>query len=136
MLNKLGSNLLLIAAVTCAPLLLLQGIWLAVQATPFTLILIVGTTLLGFGLLFMGIGLLQQAFVGLGDQISLPQGTDALSVLAQLGLGLLMTVLMQSSSAAMQLSRLDLPTPDSPTMAMNSPGSTRRFTWLNTGVSP
>ncbi len=53
MLNKLGSNLLLIAAVTCAPLLLLQGIWLAVQATPFTLILIVGTTLLGFGLLFM-----------------------------------------------------------------------------------
>lgn len=53
MLNKLGSNLLLIAAVTCAPLLLLQGIWLAVQATPFTLVLIVGTTLLGFGLLFM-----------------------------------------------------------------------------------
>ena len=33
MLNKLGSNLLLIAAVTCAPLLLLQGIWLAAQAT-------------------------------------------------------------------------------------------------------
>ncbi|MGX5835159.1 EAL domain-containing protein [Aeromonas piscicola] len=53
MLNKLGSNLLLIAAVTCAPLLLLQGIWLAAQATPFTLILIVGTTLLGFGLLLM-----------------------------------------------------------------------------------
>jgi diguanylate cyclase (GGDEF)-like protein len=53
MLNKLGSNLLLIAAVTCAPLLLLQGIWLTVQATPFTLILIVGTTLLGFGLLLM-----------------------------------------------------------------------------------
>jgi diguanylate cyclase (GGDEF)-like protein len=53
MLNKLGSNLLLIAAVTCAPLLLLQGIWLTAQATPFTLILIVGTTLLGFGLLLM-----------------------------------------------------------------------------------
>ncbi|OCA61288.1 diguanylate phosphodiesterase [Aeromonas piscicola] len=53
MLNKLGSNLLLIAAVTCAPLLLLQGIWLTVQATPFTLIFIVGTTLLGFGLLLM-----------------------------------------------------------------------------------
>lgn len=53
MLNKLGSNLLLIAAVTCAPLLLLQGIWLAAQATPLTLTLILGTFLLGFGLLFM-----------------------------------------------------------------------------------
>ncbi|ATP09979.1 EAL domain-containing protein [Aeromonas salmonicida] len=53
MLNKLGSNLLLIAAVTCAPLLLLQGIWLAAQATPLTLTLILGTSLLGFGLLFM-----------------------------------------------------------------------------------
>ncbi|HGY1012048.1 TPA: EAL domain-containing protein [Aeromonas salmonicida subsp. smithia] len=53
MLNKLGSNLLLIAAVTCAPLLLLQGIWLAAQATPITLTLILGTSLLGFGLLFM-----------------------------------------------------------------------------------
>lgn len=53
MLNKLGSNLLLIAAVTSAPLLLLQGIWLAAQATPLTLTLILGTSLLGFGLLFM-----------------------------------------------------------------------------------
>lgn len=63
----------------------------------------IGTALAGFGLLFMGIGLLQQAFVGVGDQISLPQGNDALSVLAQLGIGLLMTVLMQSSSAAMTI---------------------------------
>jgi phosphate:Na+ symporter len=62
-----------------------------------------GTALAGFGLLFMGIGLLQQAFVGLATEISLPQGTDALSVLAQLGIGLLMTVLMQSSSAALTI---------------------------------
>lgn len=62
-----------------------------------------GTTLAGFGLLFMGIGLLQQAFVGLAEQISLPQGTDALSALTQLGIGLLMTVLMQSSSAALTI---------------------------------
>ncbi len=62
-----------------------------------------GTAMAGFGLLFMGIGLLQQAFVGLAEQISLPQGTDALSVLAQLGIGLLMTVLMQSSSAALTI---------------------------------
>lgn len=63
----------------------------------------IGTALAGFGLLFMGIGLLQQAFVGLADHISLPQGNDALSVLAQLGIGLMMTVLMQSSSAAMTI---------------------------------
>lgn len=63
----------------------------------------IGTALAGFGLLFMGIGLLQQAFVGLSDHISLPQGNDAWSVLAQLGIGLLMTVLMQSSSAAMTI---------------------------------
>lgn len=62
-----------------------------------------GTALAGFGLLFLGIGMLQQAFVGLAGQISLPQGTDALSVLAQLGIGLMMTVLMQSSSAAMTI---------------------------------
>lgn len=62
-----------------------------------------GTALAGFGLLFLGIGMLQQAFLGLAGQISLPQGTDALSVLAQLGIGLMMTVLMQSSSAAMTI---------------------------------
>ncbi|MDZ4187043.1 MAG: Na/Pi symporter [Hydrogenophaga sp.] len=62
-----------------------------------------GTALAGFGLLFMGIGLLQQAFVGLADHISLPQGNDALSVLAQLGIGLMMTVLMQSSAAALTI---------------------------------
>jgi phosphate:Na+ symporter len=34
----------------------------------------IGTALAGFGLLFMGIALLQQAFAGLAGQISLPQG--------------------------------------------------------------
>jgi len=63
----------------------------------------VGTALAGFGLLFMGIALLQQAFAGLASQISLPQGEGSLAVLAQLGVGLLMTVLMQSSSAAMAI---------------------------------
>lgn len=62
-----------------------------------------GTALAGFGLLFMGIALLQQAFAGLAGQISLPQGDGALVVLAQLGIGVLMTVLMQSSSAAMAI---------------------------------
>ncbi len=63
----------------------------------------IGTALAGFGLLFMGIALLQQAFAGLVGQISLPQGDGPLGVLAQLGIGLLMTVLMQSSSAAMAI---------------------------------
>lgn len=63
----------------------------------------IGTALAGFGLLFMGIALLQQAFAGLAGQISLPQGDGPASVLAQLGIGLLMTVLMQSSSAAMAI---------------------------------
>jgi len=60
-----------------------------------------GTALAGFGLLFLGIAMLQQAFAGLPGQLSLPQGEGALAVLAQLGVGALMTVLMQSSSAAM-----------------------------------
>ncbi len=63
----------------------------------------IGTALAGFGLLFMGIALLQQAFAGLAGQISLPQGTGPLAVLAQLGIGVIMTVLMQSSSAAMAI---------------------------------
>lgn len=62
-----------------------------------------GTALAGFGLLFMGIALLQQAFAGLAGRISLPEGEGPLAVLAQLGIGLLMTVLMQSSSAAMAI---------------------------------
>jgi len=63
----------------------------------------IGTALAGFGLLFMGIALLQQAFAGLAGQISLPQGDGPLVLLAQLGIGALMTVLMQSSSAAMAI---------------------------------
>lgn len=63
----------------------------------------IGTALAGFGLLFMGIALLQQAFAGLAGQISLPQGDGPLAVLAQLGIGVVMTVLMQSSSASMAI---------------------------------
>ena len=36
----------------------------------------------------------------------------------------------------MQLSSVDLPTPDSPTMATNSPRATSSETFENTGVSP
>jgi phosphate:Na+ symporter len=63
----------------------------------------IGTAVAGFGLLFMGIGLLQQSFTGLAGQLSLPQGDGALIVGAQLLIGLLMTVLMQSSSASIAI---------------------------------
>jgi len=63
----------------------------------------IGTALAGFGLLFLGIGLLQAAFGGLTDQFSLPQGEGVVVLLSQLGIGLLMTLVMQSSSAAMTI---------------------------------
>jgi hypothetical protein len=44
--------------------------------------------------------------------------------------------LVPVSSAAMQFSSVDLPTPDSPTMATNSPGATLSETLANTAVSP
>lgn len=62
-----------------------------------------GSTLAGFGLLFFGIALLQESFIGLADQVSLPQGEGALAVLVQVGIGALMTVLMQSSSASIAI---------------------------------
>ncbi|WP_324016713.1 EAL domain-containing protein [Aeromonas hydrophila] len=53
MLNKLGSNQLLVIALLCAPLLLLQGLWLAFTSTLLTLLIILATSLLGFSLLSM-----------------------------------------------------------------------------------
>ncbi|MGL6475928.1 EAL domain-containing protein [Aeromonas hydrophila] len=61
MLNKLGSNQLLVIALLCAPLLLLQGLWLAFTSTLLTLLIILTTSLLGFGLLSMLTLRLQQA---------------------------------------------------------------------------
>ena len=61
----------------------------------------VGDALAGFGLLFVGISMLQQAFAGLAGSIALPQGEGPLPVLAQVLAGALLTVLMQSSSASM-----------------------------------
>lgn len=62
-----------------------------------------GTALAGFGLLFMGIALLQQAFSTPAAHIQLPTGDGVRALAAQLGMGVLMTVLMQSSSAAMAI---------------------------------
>lgn len=60
-----------------------------------------GSAAAGLGLLFLGIAMLQEAFAGLAATVQLPSGTGPLAALAQLGIGALLTVLMQSSSASM-----------------------------------
>ncbi|MBQ4677252.1 GGDEF domain-containing protein [Aeromonas hydrophila] len=69
MLNKLGSNQLLVIALLCAPLLLLQGLWLAFTSTLLTLLIILATSLLGFGLLSMLTLRLQQAECSHQEQV-------------------------------------------------------------------
>ncbi|MFP5465489.1 MAG: Na/Pi cotransporter family protein [Gammaproteobacteria bacterium] len=60
-----------------------------------------GMTLAGFGVLFLGIDILKDTFTGIGGQMALPGGGGVLGVLAHVGAGVLLTVLMQSSSAAL-----------------------------------
>jgi phosphate:Na+ symporter len=60
-----------------------------------------GMTLAGFGVLFLGIDILKDTFTDIGGQMALPGGGGALGVLAHVGAGVLLTVLMQSSSAAL-----------------------------------
>ncbi|WP_323938007.1 EAL domain-containing protein [Aeromonas hydrophila] len=69
MLNKLGSNQLLVIALLCAPLLLLQGLWLAFTSTLLTLLIILATSLLGFGLLSMLTLRLQQVVRSHQEQV-------------------------------------------------------------------
>lgn len=60
-----------------------------------------GMTLAGFGVLFLGIDVLKDTFTDLGSEMALPEGSGVLGVLAHVGAGALLTVLMQSSSAAL-----------------------------------
>ncbi|MCF8198813.1 MAG: Na/Pi symporter [Sulfuritalea sp.] len=62
-----------------------------------------GTALAGFGVLFLGIGFLQQAFSGEGFDLSEISGEGVRSVILLMLAGLLMTVIMQSSSAALAI---------------------------------
>lgn len=62
-----------------------------------------GMTLAGFGVLFLGIDVLKTSFSDLGSQMTLPGGSGVLGVLAHVGAGALLTVLMQSSSAALAI---------------------------------
>jgi len=56
----------------------------------------------GFGLFFLGIGILKDAFADVGNGLSLAQySADGLGLLLFTGFGFLLTFLMQSSSAAM-----------------------------------
>ena len=60
-----------------------------------------GSAVAGLGLLFLGIAMLQEAFVGVAASVELPDGRGVLGTVAQVGVGALLTVLMQSSSASM-----------------------------------
>jgi phosphate:Na+ symporter len=63
-----------------------------------------GEALAGFGIFFLGIDVLKSGFEGLGSGIHLAwQGHGALSILFYLALGFLLTVIMQSSSAAIAI---------------------------------
>ncbi|MCU0928894.1 MAG: Na/Pi symporter, partial [Burkholderiaceae bacterium] len=59
-----------------------------------------GQAVAGFGLLFLGIGLLQQSFLGLADEVVLPSGEGVLGALTMVGIGAALTVVMQASAAS------------------------------------
>ncbi|MDH5297893.1 MAG: Na/Pi symporter [Desulfobulbaceae bacterium] len=65
----------------------------------------VGEALAGFGLFFLGIDELKSAFAGLGESISLGSvaGNGFLEMLLFVGVGFVLTFLMQSSSAALAI---------------------------------
>lgn len=62
-----------------------------------------GLALAGFGVLFLGIAVLRDGFSDLAAQFQLPHIDGVLGVLAHVALGALLTVLVQSSSAATAL---------------------------------
>ena len=62
-----------------------------------------GAAMAGFGLLFLGIDLLKQGFTGLGPNTLPPLGSDLISVLIAVGIGILATVILQASAATLTL---------------------------------
>lgn len=62
-----------------------------------------GTTLVGFGLLFLGISVMEETFIGLQEDASLPAlaNEGLLYRLAYVGIGMGLAAAMQSSSAAL-----------------------------------
>ncbi len=62
-----------------------------------------GTALAGFGVLFLGIDMLKETFSGVAADFTLPQWEGFAGVVAMVLIGILMTVLMQASAAALVL---------------------------------
>lgn len=62
-----------------------------------------GDALAGFGLLFLGLALLQAVFGGVAGQWRIPSGEGVAALLLQLGIGIAMTLVTQSSSAALAI---------------------------------
>lgn len=62
-----------------------------------------GAALAGFGVLFLGIELLKETFSGLSTDLEIPTSTGFIAVLAQVLIGIVLTVVMQSSSAALAI---------------------------------
>lgn len=60
-----------------------------------------GMALAGFGVLFLGIDMLKETFSSLSTDFSLPAGDGVRDLVLQVGIGILLTVLMQSSSASL-----------------------------------
>jgi len=60
-----------------------------------------GTAMAGFGVLFLGIDLLKGAFAGVAADFQLPHWEGFVGVIAMVLVGILMTVLMQASAAAL-----------------------------------
>lgn len=62
-----------------------------------------GKAMAGFGVLFLGIDILKDTFTGLAASANFPSGHGSLALLLQVGTGIVLTVLMQSSSAALAI---------------------------------
>lgn len=62
-----------------------------------------GHAIAGFGILFLGLNFLQESFASFADQVSIPSGDDLQTLMLQILIGLIMTVIMQSSSAALAI---------------------------------
>ncbi len=78
------------------------GLWLSGGVTRRTGL---GEALAGFGVFFLGIEILQTVFIGLGESVSLGHlaAQGFVGRFVYLGLGFMLTFLMQSSSASMAL---------------------------------
>lgn len=62
-----------------------------------------GAALAGFGVLFLGINMLKNSFIGMNAQSLPPLGSDPLSLLLAVGIGMGLTVAMQASAATLTL---------------------------------